>query len=203
MSSKQRSTRVSFSTSRREWEFLLFNLPYRYETRIFWHLISGFETRSRKILLQSQAWDEIYHLHYQALRREREFFWSDISFRDENESSKLFTLTEVSDLNGLANVHSGRPTIIKCAYDLSRIVFSIYTIACYRTRVRSFGMFVTNWLTHALTHSCLVNLIDMTLAFEDDNSKLVELVTVADVSDEDSVGNSLLQIWKLNFGQKA
>ena len=38
----------------------------------------------------------------------------------------------------------------------------------------------------------------MTLAFEDVNSKLVEVVTVADVYDEDCVGNSLLQIWKLN-----
>ena len=43
----------------------------------------------------------------------------------------------------------------------------------------------------------------MTLAFEDANSKLVEVVTVANVSDEDRVGNSLLQIWKLRFGQKA
>ena len=34
----------------------------------------------------------------------------------------------------------------------------------------------------------------MTLACEDANSKLVEVVTVADVSDEDRVGNSLLQI---------
>ena len=51
----------------------------------------------------------------------------DLSFRDENESSKLLTFPEVSDLNGLTNVHAnpGRPTIIKCAYDLSRIVFSI------------------------------------------------------------------------------
>ena len=42
----------------------------------------------------------------------------------------------------------------------------------------------------------------MTLACEDANSKLVEVVTVADVSDEDRVGNSLLQNWKLRFGQK-
>ena len=42
----------------------------------------------------------------------------------------------------------------------------------------------------------------MTLACEDANSKLVEVVTVADVSDEDRVGNSLLQIWKLRFGHK-
>ena len=38
-----------------------------------------------------------------------------------------------------------------------------------------------NSLTDSLTHSCLVNLIEMTLVFEDANSKLVELVTVADV----------------------
>ena len=42
----------------------------------------------------------------------------------------------------------------------------------------------------------------MTLACEDANSKLVEVVSVADV-DEDCVGNSLLQIWKLGFGHKA
>ena len=43
----------------------------------------------------------------------------------------------------------------------------------------------------------------MTLTCEDDNSKLVEVLTVADVDDEDRVGNSLLQIWKLKFGYKA
>ena len=36
-----------------------------------------------------------------------------------------------------------------------------------------------------LTHSCLVNLIDVTLASEDANSKLVMVVTVADVDAED------------------
>ena len=46
-------------------------------------------------------------------------------------------------------------------------------------------------------------MIDVTLACEYANSKLVEVVTVADVDDEDCVGNSLLQIWKLRFGQKA
>ena len=43
----------------------------------------------------------------------------------------------------------------------------------------------------------------MTLACKDAYSKLVEVVTVADVSDENRVGNSLLQIWKLRFGHKA
>ena len=58
-------------------------------------------------------------------------------------------------------------------------------------------------LTDSLTHCCLVNLIDVTLACEDTNSKLFDVVTVADVDDEDRVGNSLLQISKLRFGQKA
>ena len=43
----------------------------------------------------------------------------------------------------------------------------------------------------------------MTLACEDAYSKLIEVVSVADVSDEDRVGNSLLQIWKLRFGHEA
>ena len=46
-------------------------------------------------------------------------------------------------------------------------------------------------------------MIDATLACKDANSKLVEVVTVADVDDEDCVGNSLLQIWKLRFGHEA
>ena len=49
-------------------------------------------------------------------------------------------------------------------------------------------------VTHSLTNSCLVNLIDATLVCKDANSILVEVVTVADVDDEHRVGNSLLQI---------
>ena len=41
----------------------------------------------------------------------------------------------------------------------------------------------------------------MTLACEDAYSKL-EVVTVAGVGDEDCVGNNLLQISKLRFGEK-
>ena len=37
------------------------------------------------------------------------------------------------------------------------------------------------WLTDSLTHSCLVNLISVTLACGDGNSKLVEVVTVVEV----------------------
>ena len=46
-------------------------------------------------------------------------------------------------------------------------------------------------------------MIDLTLACEDANTKLVEVVSVADVIDEDRDGNSLLQIWKLRFGHKS
>ena len=45
--------------------------------------------------------------------------------------------------------------------------------------------------------------MDVTLECEDAYSKLVEVVTVADVDDDDRVGNSLLQIWELTFGPKA
>ena len=40
----------------------------------------------------------------------------------------------------------------------------------------------------------------MALACEDTNSKLVEIVTLADVDTEDHVGSSLL-IWELEFVQ--
>ena len=86
----------------------------------------------------------------------------------------------------------------------------------YRTRVRSLSTLVTNSLTDSLTHSRLVNLFDVTLACEDNYSKLDErisalsatawptlVVAVVDVDDEDRVGNSLLQIWELRFGHKA
>ena len=46
----------------------------------------------------------------------------------------------------------------------------------YRTRVRSLVLLVSDSLTDSLTHSCLVNLIDVSLACEDGNSKLVEVV---------------------------
>ena len=42
----------------------------------------------------------------------------------------------------------------------------------------------------------------MTLACEDTNSKLVEVVDVANVDDEDRVGNRLLHTWKLRLGNR-
>ena len=53
---------------------------------------------------------------------------------------------------------------------------------------------VSDPLTHSLRNCCLVDFIDVTLACEYANSKLVEVVSVVDVDDKDRVGNSLLQI---------
>ena len=46
-------------------------------------------------------------------------------------------------------------------------------------------------------------MVHLTQACDDSNSKLVEVVANAVIDDEDLVGSSLLQIWKLKFGQKA
>ena len=78
----------------------------------------------------------------------------------------------------------------------------INTVICqnfHRTRVRSLATLVTNSLFIRLTVCCLVDLIDVTLACADAYSKLVEVVSVADVDDEDRVGKSLLQIWMLGW----
>ena len=63
-------------------------------------------------------------------------------------------------------------------------------------------MLVTNSLTNSLTDSYLINLIDVTLACKDANSKLGDVVTVADVEAYKHVDDSLVQIWKLKFGHK-
>ena len=41
----------------------------------------------------------------------------------------------------------------------------------------------------------------MTLAFEDANSKLLDVVSVADVDVEKRVDDSFVEIWKLRFGR--
>ena len=63
-------------------------------------------------------------------------------------------------------------------------------------------MLVSDSLPNSLPNSCLVNLIDVTLACEDGNSKFVEVVVV-DVDDEDCVGNSLMHTLELKLGNKA
>ena len=58
----------------------------------------------------------------------------------------------------------------------------------YRTQVRSLATLVRDWLTL----SRLVDLIDVTLACEDVNSMLVEVVKVADVDAKKRVDDSLV-----------
>ena len=63
----------------------------------------------------------------------------------------------------------------------------------YWIRAPSLATLVTNSVTNSLTPPCLVNLIEVTLAREDANSKLVDVVTVAD---DDLVGNNLeAEVW--------
>ena len=64
-------------------------------------------------------------------------------------------------------------------------------------------------LKNSLTNCCLLDLIDVTLVREDANSKLVDVVTVADVADvdaEERVDDTLVEILKwvlyLVFGYK-
>ena len=78
-------------------------------------------------------------------------------------------------------------------------------IAKHKTRTAKFSFFsdpspIIVYPCNSLTDSCLVNLIDVTLMCEDTNSKLVEVVAVADA--EDHAGNSFL-IGELTFGHKA
>ena len=57
------------------------------------------------------------------------------------------------------------------------------------------GFLQKNWqYTTSEVERSVGEVCDVTMACEDANSKLVEVVTVADVADEDRVGNSLL-IW--------
>ena len=58
---------------------------------------------------------------------------------------------------------------------------------------------VTHSLVHSLTNSCLVDLTDLTLAFEDTKSKLLDVVSVADVDAKEHVDDSLVKILKLHF----
>ena len=89
----------------------------RDENESFSDSISFIETRPRIPDTYSQAlrrdwekissnlghWDEIeiYYLHSQVSRREREFPWSDLIFRDETKNSETCHLSLKSGLNGL------------------------------------------------------------------------------------------------------
>ena len=55
---------------------------------------------------------------------------------------------------------------------------------------------LTNWLTNWLTNSCLVNLIDVSLACEDGNSKLVEVVDDEKQFTRQRLVCSFLKLWR-------
>ena len=82
----QRSARVTFSISRREWEFLPLNQAHWDETQNFWHLISCFETRPRKNVLQSRAlrrdWDLLSTFSGFETRSRIPLIWSRFSRRE-------------------------------------------------------------------------------------------------------------------------
>ena len=87
-----------------------------------------------------------------------------------------------------------------CSIWLKALVNHAIWFVFYRTRVRSLFSLVTNWLTDF----CLVNLIDVTLMCEGANSKLVEVVTVADADAELLFrlwAQGLVKIFRLKFRQ--
>ena len=52
-----------------------------------------------------------------------------------------------------------------------------------------------------ISHFCMVDFTNVTLAFKDANSKLLGVVSVADVDVEEWVDDSLVEILKLKFCQ--
>ena len=105
---------IQSRTSRRDREFLTLNLRLRDETEKRSLPISGIETRLRFIIFILRLRD----------KNENSF---DLISVFETRTRVLSCFPELSDMNGLTNVHTnpGRPTRIKCAYGLSKIVFSI------------------------------------------------------------------------------
>ena len=96
--------------------------------KIFCCALSISRTMARAAQLQFQAGIGFSFAH--SIRGQRESRFHIRSFFDLilvfDTRTRVLSFPEVSDLNGLTNVHAnpGRPTIIKCAYDLSRIVLS-------------------------------------------------------------------------------
>ena len=120
---------IQSCTLRQDDNFLTLNLGLRDEIKKKSTVISSTRQSIQSNPIQSRASrrDRDLLSSFSGSETRTRILWSDLTFWDENKSSKLLTFPEVSDLNGPTNVHAnpGRPTIIKCAYDLSRIVFII------------------------------------------------------------------------------
>ena len=100
--------------------------------------------------------------------------------------------------HSLRNIWSRCP----CIKDLPKYNTIFYKTNVFLSDPSPIIGYACHSLPNSLTHCRLVSLIDVTLACEDANSKLVEVLTVAHVDAEDHVGNSLLQILKLRFGHE-
>ena len=96
---------------------------------------------------------------------------------------------------------------------LSRLAKNVCTLRKNRKSHRTGGQKSFSFLSdpspiivypcHSLTHSVTFSRLDwLTLACEDANSKLVDVVTVADFDAKKGVDDSLVQIRKLEFRQK-
>ena len=81
---------------------------------------------------------------------------------------------------------------------------------CQKFPYRSLLFFIRpecdHWLplsvvTNSLTH-CLIDLIDVTLTFEDANSNFLDVVSVADINALECEDYRLVEIMKLMFGQE-
>ena len=99
---------------------------------------------------------------------------------------------------------SGR-VIVGAAIGVASAVVPVYisevlNLIFYRTQVRLLSTLVSDSLT---ADSCCWDFTDVTLAFEDTNSKLLDVVSIADVDAEERVDNSLVEILKLKFGQES
>ena len=112
------------------------------------------------------------------------YHFSEASEGNRTENSfKLIQIYSTLIRSELSTVESKALRILYKGLKVRKSPTFDYVVVFYRTRVRSLAMLVTNSHTDSFTDS-IVNLIDVTLACEDGNSKLVEVVTVVDVDDE-------------------
>ena len=135
-------------------------------------------------------------------------FWSLLSFHDdegdkftsysENTNNQKFYLDQV--INFIRKYSKGSMKII--AFSFFTILASPFSnlgeiiLASINTCPQS--------LSTLVTHSLMLCRLDWCdLACENADSKLVEVVTVADVDAEIYFDNSLVEIWMLKFGHKA
>ena len=83
-----------------------------------------------------------------------------------------------------------------------RTSFSISPLLFIRPRSHhSVPLSLLNSLADSLTHSCCLELTDTTLAFEDANAELLDVVDIADVDAKQLVGDGLVEISLVIFGR--